>query len=84
MSGTCACLGLPCFTTFCLDFLEQPSRLVTAWRALHWSSCLLASNKIEYSYLNWNLMVQNPRLLTLDFDERLERRKMSLLLCTWR
>jgi hypothetical protein len=51
-----------------LDFRTQPRRSVIAWTALRWSSCLPVSNKIEFSYLNGNLMVPKLRLLTLAFD----------------
>jgi hypothetical protein len=63
-----------------LDFRAQPRRSVIAWSALRWSSCLRVSNKIEFSYLNWNLMVPKLRLLTLAFDGNSRKtRTMSLL-----
>ncbi|SDT50129.1 hypothetical protein SAMN05444158_6537 [Bradyrhizobium canariense] len=68
MGRTCACLSLRRFTVFCLDYLKPRSRLVTAWHTLRRSSCLPALNKIEFSYLNRNLMVPKLHPLTLAFD----------------
>jgi hypothetical protein len=68
MTGPCACLSLPCFTIFLLGFRMQPRRSVTTWSALRWSSCLPVSNKIEFSYLNWNLMV--PKIAPAYFGLR--------------
>jgi len=63
MRVDCACLSLPRFAIFLLGF---PEAVVS--QGAHYASRLPGSNKIKFSYLNWNLMVPKLHPLTLTFD----------------
>jgi hypothetical protein len=68
MRGRCACRGLPRLKFSCLDFLKIVVQLST--RLAHAAPRLVhaAANKIEFNYLNGNLMVPKIHPLNLNFE----------------
>jgi hypothetical protein len=68
VSGSCVCLSLPRFKLSCLDFLETELQLGNRWRTLRLEFGHSAATKIEFSYLNDNLMVPIVHPLSLTFD----------------
>jgi hypothetical protein len=81
MSGTFACLGLRCLAIFLLGFRGADVPLRNRIALQRGSSCLSASNKIKFKYLNRNLMVTKFHPITLASTAIFVRRTMYLLLC---
>jgi hypothetical protein len=81
MNGPCACLSLPCLTTFLLGSRGADVPCCNRMTRSVVVRAYLASNKIEFKYLNRNLMVTKLYPLTLSSTAILIRRTMCLILC---
>jgi len=68
MTGPCACLSLPRLTLSCSDIPENVVQPVCAMTRSALGRAHAASNKIEFRYLNGNLMFPEIHPLTLVFE----------------
>jgi deoxyinosine 3'endonuclease (endonuclease V) len=80
MTGPCTCLSLPRLTFSCSDILENVVQPVCAMMRSAPGRAHVASNKIEFKYLNGNLMFPEIHPLTLVLERNSRKPDPSLQL----